>query len=167
MRGVGDATNDAPISPTPTSGGPSLAEPPDIQRHPDQPSLQTHEAPVGPSPVLDSPPGPLPNEPHVTPSPGNFGRDYLFSIVHGMHTAHADDSCTVPTSDDRPKESDFEVAAQRIDEIAEVTQVVIPPFYSDHTSASGARSQGSEVEGEEYPRASEVVWSSPCSPNTV
>jgi len=46
--------------------------------------------------------------------------------------------------------SDFEEAERRIDEIAEVMQMILPPPGSDHTSVSGARAWESKVEGEHH-----------------
>jgi len=125
-------------------------EPLDTPQHPGQPNLQIHEVPVDQTPMLDPPHEPLSDEPHVLPDLGNFNCDYLFSIIHDIHTAHVDTNCTVPTLDVRPKELDFEVAARRIDEIAKVIQTFITPFSSDHASILGARAQEFKVEGEEY-----------------
>ena len=52
----------------------------------------------------------------------------------------------------------FEAAGKRIDEIAEVTQLILSPLGSDHASVLGAREE-SNLEGKTYNRTSEVVWS--------
>jgi len=56
-----------------------------------------------------------------------------------MHTVHADIYAAVPMLDVRPEEPDFKAAQRRIDETAEVTQVVVPPFGSDRTSTLETR----------------------------
>ena len=52
----------------------------------------------------------------------------------------------------------FEDAKKRIDEIAEVTQPVIPPPDSDHTTVPGASARCLKIEGPNYNQTSEAMW---------
>lgn len=66
------------------------------------------------------------------------------------------------------EESGFEAAKRRIDEIAEVTQFVIPSSGSDQTTfVLGTRAWGLKIEVKKYHRASEAVWSPLYIPNIV
>ena len=67
--------------------------------------------------------------------------------------------CTVYADDDhhegqmsyiRSENLTFEEAEKRIDEIAKVIQLTIPPFFSDHVSVLGARAWECKVEGEDH-----------------
>ena len=151
----------------PTSGEPSPPESPDTPQHPGQQNFKTHEVPADPNPMLELPREPSSDEPHALPDSGNFNCYFLSPIFHDIHTAHADTHPTVPTLDVPPKESDFEVAARRIDEIAKVVQTVVSHSSSNHASVLGAHAQEFNVEGEKHHRTSEVVWRPPYSPNIV
>ena len=65
-------------------------------------------------------------------------------------TAHADNNHhSIPTPGARPEKLSPEAAERRIDEIAEVTQVITPEsFGSDRNPVSGTRTWESKVEGE-------------------
>ena len=125
MGSVDYATGDVPTPlMSPISGELSPAEPPDTPQDLDQPNPQAHEVPAEPTPVLSSPHEPSPDEPRALPNPGSLDSDHLLSVTHSRHTAPADDHRTVPISDVRSEELDFDVAARRIDEIAQVAQTV-------------------------------------------
>ena len=70
---------------------------------------------------------------------------------------HADIVRTAPTPGARSEKSIFGVANGRIDELAEVNQLVISPSNPDHPSTLGTRGRGFAAEGEKFIRASVVV----------
>ena len=80
-----------------------------------------------------------------------------------------DNNRTVPIPDVRSEGSVSEVAQSCIDEIAEVTQLVVSPPSSHNTPTPGTRVCGSKAGDERSPsqRTSDVVWDLPYSPNVI
>ena len=113
-----------------------------------------------------SPRGPSSTGARIISNSGNSDSGHPLTIVHGTHTVHTGNHRTVPTLGIRPDESGPEAIERRIDEIAEVTLLVISPFGFDNF-VSGARAREAEVEGENSYRTSEVVRPSSHSPNVI
>jgi len=163
VENTDDAASNPPIPPMPTDGKPTSAKPSGTSQRSGRPSSRTHEISADPSSTLNvlhpgiprSSPGPsrelLSDEPRPFSTSGDCYCGYLLSAAHGISTAHIDNH----------------EAQIRINQIAEVTQIAIPPFGSHHASVVGACVRKSKVEGEGYHRTSEVMWSQSHNPNIV
>jgi len=165
VEGVDAATINTPISQMCTNGKPTPKEPSGTPQQPDQMNLETCEASADLNLVPNPPGEPLSDRPCALSISGNSNGGHPLAIVHNTHAAYTDNHLTIPTPSGCPMESIPEAAAKRIEEIAEVTQLVISPFGSDN-SVSGARPWESKIE-EKCRQTPEVVWSSLHRPNVI
>ena len=137
-----DMTSRVSTPPTSSDRKPAPSQSSRTSRRSGRSNSQTHEITTGQTSSTsvfrdshDSPRKPLSDEPHSLPI-----------SVHGMHTACTDKQGAIPTLYICLEESVFETV-RRIDDIAEVAQLVISLYSTHHTSVLGARTSESRRRG--------------------
>jgi len=124
VENVDVAIHRAPISQMAADGEPNPPRPPGIPQRSGRTNFEINETSSNLRPVLGS---------SRTPSGiGNSNGNHLFSIAHGIHTVQIDNHHMVSTSDTLPEKPRPKAAERRIDEMAEMEQIVLSPFSSDH-----------------------------------
>ena len=102
---------------------------------------------------------------HALPNPGSADGGALLSTVGGMHTVHTNGQGKVPALYGS-KGVVFETVG-RIDEIAEVAQLVISPPSTHHTSVLGACAKESKAGSERCYRTLQLVSRTLHNPNII
>ena len=149
---TGDVTNHAPISPVPTDEEPTSTDSSGISQHSGKLSSQAREvrAHLDPGSNITSP-GSQRSSPHPSGKPSSVGPDRTDRMPSSYGSGIGGTS---------------EYWQSRIDEIAEVIQLVISSPGSDRTPALGSYGWAFTLEGGHH-RTSGIVWLPSHSPDVI